>query len=173
MSQVRLHRPRGGEKSRGDLLVSGPLVDEVARHRARYVSVMPNRWSPVDVCRVYALVNINSAGAMKGYASQLPYTAAKHSVVGLSPAMANELAAQDIRVDSVRPTGVPTGMIPPSFGVALGDERTDLVPDFVNAMPTLRVEPVDVSNAVLLLISDESRYVTRLQFEVDAGVTIN
>ena len=40
-------------------------------------------------------------------------------------------------------------------------------------MPTPAVEPADVSNAVLFLISDEARYVTGLQFKVDAGVTIN
>lgn len=39
--------------------------------------------------------------------------------------------------------------------------------------PTPAVEPADVSNAVLFLLSDESRYVTGLQFKVDAGVTIN
>ncbi len=120
-----------------------------------------------------SLVNISSAGAMKGFPLQLPYTAAKYGVVGLTLGLANELAAQNVRVNAVLPTGCPTGMIPPSFGVALGQERPDLVPIFVNAMPTPAVEPADVSNAVLFLISDESRWVTGLQFKVDAGVSIN
>ena len=51
--------------------------------------------------------------------------------------------------------------------------QSDLIPIFVNAMPTPAVEPADVSSAVLFLLSDESRYVTGLQFKVDAGVTIN
>jgi NAD(P)-dependent dehydrogenase (short-subunit alcohol dehydrogenase family) len=34
------------------------------------------------------------------------------------------------------------------------------------------VDPVDVSNAVLFLASDESRYVTGLEMRVDAGNTI-
>ena len=120
-----------------------------------------------------SLVNISSAGAMKGFPLQIPYTAAKHGVVGLTIALANELAAQSIRVNSVHPTGTPTGMVPPSFGATLGEERPDLIPMFVNAMPTPCIEPVDVSNAVLYLISDESRFVTGLQFKVDAGVSIN
>lgn len=120
-----------------------------------------------------SLVNISSAGAMKGFPLQHPYTASKYGVVGLTIALANELAAQSIRVNSVHPTGTPTGMIPPSFGVALGEERPDLIPMFVNAMPTPCVEPVDISNAVLFLISDESRFVTGLQFKVDAGVSIS
>jgi SDR family mycofactocin-dependent oxidoreductase len=120
-----------------------------------------------------SLVNISSAGAVKGFPLQLPYTAAKYGVVGLTLALANELAAQNVRVNTVLPTGVPTGMIPPSFGPLLGEQRSDLIPIFVNAMPTPAVEPTDVSNAVLFLLSDESRYVTGLQFKVDAGVTIN
>lgn len=120
-----------------------------------------------------SLVNISSAGALKGFPLQLPYTAAKHGVVGLTLALANELAAQNVRVNSVHPTGCPTGMIPPSIGTVFSDERPDLVPIFINAMPTPAVEPADVSHAVLYLLSDESRYVTGLQFKVDAGVTIN
>ncbi|OBB69127.1 mycofactocin-coupled SDR family oxidoreductase [Mycobacterium sp. 852014-50255_SCH5639931] len=119
-----------------------------------------------------SLVNISSAGALKGYPLQLPYTAAKQGVVGLTQALANELAAQSIRVNSVHPTGVPTGMIPTALGDLLGGERADLVPSFINAMPTPCIDTVDVSNAVLFLISDESRFVTGLQFKVDAGVTI-
>jgi NAD(P)-dependent dehydrogenase (short-subunit alcohol dehydrogenase family) len=118
-------------------------------------------------------VTISSAGAVKGFPLQLPYTAAKYGVVGLTLALANELAAQNVRVNTVLPTGCPTGMIPPSFGATLGEERADLIPIFVNAMPTPAVEPADVSHAVLFLLSDESRYVTGLQFKVDAGVTIN
>jgi len=120
-----------------------------------------------------SLVNISSAGAIKGFPLQSPYTAAKYGVVGLTLALANELAASNLRVNAVLPTGAHTGMIPPSFGTVLGEERSDLIPIFVNAMPTPAVEPADVSNAVLFLISDESRWVTGLQFKVDAGVTIN
>ncbi|MDT7569741.1 MAG: hypothetical protein QOG76_8365 [Pseudonocardiales bacterium] len=120
-----------------------------------------------------SLVNISSAGAMKGFPLQIPYTAAKHGVVGLTIGLANELAAQSVRVNSVHPTGAFTGMIPPSFGVTLAEERPDLIPMFVNAMPTPYIDAVDVSNAVLFLVSDESRFVTGLQFKVDAGVSIN
>jgi NAD(P)-dependent dehydrogenase (short-subunit alcohol dehydrogenase family) len=39
----------------------------------------------------------------------------------------------------------------------------------MQAMPIPFIEPQDVSQAVLFLASDESRYVTGLQFRVDAG----
>ena len=52
------------------------------------------------------------------------------------------------------------------------ETRADLLPMFINALPVPLVEDVDISNAVLFLISDEARYVTGLQFKVDAGVGI-
>ena len=42
----------------------------------------------------------------------------------------------------------------------------------MNALPVEIVEPRDISNAVLFLASDEARYVTGLEFTVDAGNTI-
>jgi SDR family mycofactocin-dependent oxidoreductase len=119
-----------------------------------------------------SLVNISSAAAIKGNPMHIPYTASKQAIVGMSVALANELAAQSVRVNTVHPTGVMTGMAPATIHTLLAETRTDLAPLFGNALPTPLIEPVDVSNAVLYLVSDESRYVTGLQFKVDAGVTI-
>jgi len=119
-----------------------------------------------------SLVNISSAAAIKGTPLHIPYTAAKLGVVGLSKALANELAAQNIRVNTVHPTGVPTGMAPASLFALLTETRPDLAPLFGNALPVPMVEALDISNAVLYLISDEARYVTGLEFKVDAGVTL-
>jgi len=118
-----------------------------------------------------SLVTISSSAGIKGTPFHLPYTASKHGIVGLTMALANELAAQSIRVNSVHPTGVATGMAPPSLHEHVA-ARPDLVPIFLNALPAPLIEALDVSNAVLYLVSDESRYVTGLEFKVDAGVTI-
>jgi SDR family mycofactocin-dependent oxidoreductase len=118
-----------------------------------------------------SLVNISSSAGIKGTPFHLPYTASKHGIVGMTLALANELAAQNIRVNTVHPTGVATGMAPPSMHDQIA-ARPDLVPIFLNALPAPLIEPSDVSNAVLFLVSDESRYVTGLEFKVDAGVTI-
>jgi NAD(P)-dependent dehydrogenase (short-subunit alcohol dehydrogenase family) len=53
-----------------------------------------------------SLVIISSSAGLKGTPLHIPYTASKHGVVGLSRALANELAAQNIRVNTVHPTGV-------------------------------------------------------------------
>ncbi len=118
-----------------------------------------------------SLVNISSAAGVKGTPLHTPYTASKHGVVGMTRALANELAAQSIRVNTVHPTGVDTGMRPESLRGVL-ESRPDLVPLFLNALPITMAEPIDISNAVLFLVSDESRYVTGLEFKVDAGVTL-
>jgi NAD(P)-dependent dehydrogenase (short-subunit alcohol dehydrogenase family) len=77
-----------------------------------------------------------------------------------------------VRVNTVHPTGVETGMRPESLHQVLGEGRPDLVPIFLNAMPVVMVDAIDISNAVLYLVSDESRYVTGTELKVDAGVTI-
>lgn len=118
-----------------------------------------------------SLVNISSAAGVKGTPLHTPYTASKHGVVGMTRALANELAARSIRVNTVHPTGVETGMRPDSLRGVL-ESRPDLVPLFLNALPVVMADAVDISNAVLFLISDESRYVTGLEFKVDAGVTL-
>lgn len=115
---------------------------------------------------------VSSAAGIKGSPLTTPYTAAKHGVVGLALALANELATHSIRVNTVHPTGVVTGMAPPGMRDLLAGERADLVPLYQNALPVQVVEAVDISNAVLYLTSDESRYVTGTQLKVDAGVTI-
>jgi SDR family mycofactocin-dependent oxidoreductase len=127
---------------------------------------------PHLVDRGGSLVNISSAAGIKGTPLHTPYTASKHGVVGMSKALANELAAQSIRVNTVHPTGVATGMLPESLHGLIAEERPDLGPLFLNAMPIMMAEAIDISNAVLFLVSDESRYVTGLEFKVDAGVTL-
>ncbi|WP_370332077.1 mycofactocin-coupled SDR family oxidoreductase [Mycolicibacterium hippocampi] len=121
---------------------------------------------------VGSLINISSAAGLKGTPLHLPYTASKHGVVGLSRSLANELAAVNIRVNTVHPTGVETGMRPDSLHHLLAEDRPDLAPLFMNALPIVMAESGDISNAVLFLASDESRYVTGLEFKVDAGVTL-
>ena len=54
----------------------------------------------------------------------------------------------------------------------LSGARSDLIPLFQNALPIDLVEPIDVSHAVVYLLSDESRYVTGTELKVDAGVTL-
>jgi SDR family mycofactocin-dependent oxidoreductase len=122
-----------------------------------------------------AIVLTSSTAGINGIGGHTPgglgYTAAKHGVVGLMRAYANYLAQYSIRVTTVHPTGVNTPMVvnepmqefiqaDPSMGQALA-----------NALPVPMIEAVDISNAIVWLVSDDARYVTGITLPVDAGFT--
>jgi SDR family mycofactocin-dependent oxidoreductase len=123
-----------------------------------------------------SIICTSSTAGIKGLPYLAPYVAAKHGVVGIARSMANELAAHRIRVNTVHPAGVDTPM---GAGLAslggleqLRIRDPNLGPIFMNTLPVENVDPRDISNAVLFLASDEARYVTGLEFTVDAGNTI-
>lgn len=120
-----------------------------------------------------SIICTSSTAGIKGLPFLSPYVAAKHGVVGIARSLANELAKHKIRVNTVHPTGVDTPMGTGLGGLEplLGRDQL-LGPIFMNTLPVDIVEPVDISNAVLFLASDEARYVTGLEFTVDAGNTI-
>jgi SDR family mycofactocin-dependent oxidoreductase len=108
------------------------------------------------------------------------YTAAKHGVTGLMRTLAVELAPHMIRVNSVHPTTVDTPMVnnPGMYSLFMGPDgagasraEAEVGLRALNGMPIPWVDPVDVSNVVLWLASEESRYVTGSTQVVDAGGT--
>jgi (+)-trans-carveol dehydrogenase/(-)-trans-carveol dehydrogenase len=124
-----------------------------------------------------SIVLTSSVAGLRAYPSIGNYVTAKHAIVGLMRTLAVELAPHGIRVNSVHPTQVPTPMImndvvsrmfvpeserptPAEFEAASAE---------TNLLPVPWVEPVDVSNAVLFLVSDEARYVTGVTLPIDAG----
>jgi SDR family mycofactocin-dependent oxidoreductase len=120
-----------------------------------------------------SIICTSSTAGIKGLPYLAPYVAAKHGVVGIAKTMANELAAHKIRVNTVHPTGVDTPMGRGLGGLeALIGRDPNLGPIYMNTLPVETVDPRDISNAVLFLASDEARYVTGLEFTVDAGNTI-
>lgn len=105
------------------------------------------------------------------------YAASKHGANGLMRTLAGELAPHHIRVNSVNPTNVDTLMINNDAyntlfsGGKPGATQEDSIPALMgmNALPIPFVQPEDISNAVLYLASDASRYVTGTAMVVDAG----
>ncbi|AMM19031.1 3-ketoacyl-ACP reductase [Frondihabitans sp. PAMC 28766] len=121
-----------------------------------------------------SMVLTSSAAGLKGLPFLSAYVMAKHGVVGLMRAYATELAEYNIRVNSVHPTGVDTPMGSgdgsENFGPLL-EAHPKLGGMLQNLLPIEITQPVDISNAVLFLASDEARYVTSLTMTVDAGNT--
>ena len=120
-----------------------------------------------------SVICTSSTAGIKGLPYLAPYVAAKHGVVGIARTMANELSSHKIRVNTVHPTGVDTPMGNGLGGLeALINRDPNLGPIYMNSLPVESVDARDISNAVLFLASDEARYVTGLEFTVDAGNTI-
>jgi len=126
-----------------------------------------------------SIVIISSTAGLRTGGNIAHYAAAKHGVVGLMRSLANELAPQRIRVNTVHPTNVSTDMLlnDALYRVFRPDLENptleDAIPAYTrfNALPVPWVEPRDISNAVLFLLSDEARYVTSVSLPVDAGST--
>jgi SDR family mycofactocin-dependent oxidoreductase len=127
-----------------------------------------------------SVVLTSSVLGLRGDANSVHYNTAKHGMVGIMRTIANEFAKHHIRVNSVHPTLVNTVMIQNEQVWGLFDPdnphptREAAAPIFetVNALPVPWVEPVDISNAVLFLASDEARYITGVTLPVDAGALL-
>lgn len=120
------------------------------------------------------VVLTSSTGGLIGVgiptAGFLGYTAAKHGVVGLMRSWANYLAPHSIRVNSIAPTAVRTPMAHDGNLEAIMETNPALGHALTNAMPVDLVEPLDISNAITWLVSDDARYVTGSVIAVDAGM---
>ena len=124
-----------------------------------------------------AIVLSSSSLGIRAMPNMSHYVAAKTGVIGLMRALALELAADRIRVNTIHPSIVDTLMVQNSALHQLfvpdveNPTREQAAEAFatLNPIPTPWVDPEDVANAVLFLVSDEARYVTGLEMKIDAG----
>ena len=127
-----------------------------------------------------SMIITSSVMGLQGAQNCGHYTAAKHGLVGLMRSLALELAPAGIRVNTIHPTGVDTPMIQNEAfyrsmapGVAdPGRANTAPILQSMNALAVPWVEPAAISDAVLVLASDEARYVTGITLPIDAGMSI-
>lgn len=116
------------------------------------------------------IVNNSSVAGLRGMNRLSHYAASKWGLVGLTKSWAIELAPHGIRVVSIHPTGVNTPM---NDGLAAMEGSTPLEiaeRSAGNLLPVPWIEPEDVAEAVLFLVSDKARFVTGSQFVLDAGL---
>jgi (+)-trans-carveol dehydrogenase len=131
----------------------------------------------LDGGRGGSIIITSSVGGTKAYPHVGHYIAAKHGVVGLMRTFAVELGAKNIRVNTVHPTHVGTPLLLNEQTYKMfrpdlenpGPEDMAPVCQSFHFLPIPWVEPVDISNAVLFLASDEARYITGVTLPVDAG----
>ena len=114
-----------------------------------------------------SIVNVSSVEGLAATPALTAYTASKFAVRGMTKVAALELARKGVRVNSVHPGAIETGLLP----TALGGQPVDLT--YVGKrVPMKRVgQPPEIAELVLFLASDESSYCTGAEFVADGGVT--
>jgi 3-oxoacyl-[acyl-carrier protein] reductase len=112
-----------------------------------------------------SIVNISSVVGLRGYRGMAVYGAAKGALDAMTRALARELGAWKIRVNSVAPGYLSTEM---SAGL-----EEDQLSKIVRRTPLQRLgTPTDVVGPVRFLLSDDSAFVTGQVLVVDGGITV-
>ncbi len=122
-------------------------------------------------CIVITSSTAGLSGMHNGTGGIAAYCAAKHGVVGLMRGYAKILGRHNIRVNTVHPMGVATPMIVNEQFQAYHADNTEVLEISPRLLPIALLEPQDVSNAILWLVSDDARAVTGVTLPVDSGVT--
>ncbi len=115
--------------------------------------------------RAGRVINIGSIVGATGNAGQANYAAAKAGLIGMTKALAQEVASRGVTINAVAPGFVVTAMTN-----VLGDaQRTKLS----EAIPLKRLgQPEDIAGAVVYLASDEASWVTGATLHVNGGMAM-
>jgi NAD(P)-dependent dehydrogenase (short-subunit alcohol dehydrogenase family) len=121
-----------------------------------------------------SIINTTSlAGLRVGY-SPLPYSAAKAALIHATRWVANELGPYNVRVNSISPGGIVTGIFAKGSGVPpnQADQVTEGIRDlFSTIQPIPRAGlPEDVASAAMFLASDASSFITGHDIVIDGGM---
>jgi len=121
---------------------------------------------PMMKARAGRIINITSVVAQSGNAGQANYVAAKAGLIGLTKAIAIEIASRNITVNAVAPGFIETPM-------------TDVLSDAVKEELKKRIplgrmgSPRDVTSAIIFLASDEAAYITGHVLNVNGGMHLS
>jgi 3-oxoacyl-[acyl-carrier protein] reductase len=111
------------------------------------------------------IVNMSSASGLMGQAGQTNYSTSKAGMIGLTKALAREVASRGITVNAVAPGFIKT---------ALTDKMPqDIIEALMPLIPAGRIGTVDdIAYAVAFLVSDEASYITGQVLSVDGGLVM-
>ena len=110
------------------------------------------------------IVNVSSMWGVSGASFETVYSATKAAVIGLTKALARELAPSGITVNCIAPGAIDT---------AMNDELTQSEKEaFASEIPVGRFgKPEEIAEAVAFLVSEKSAYITAQTLTADGGYT--
>jgi NAD(P)-dependent dehydrogenase (short-subunit alcohol dehydrogenase family) len=118
------------------------------------------------------IINIASVAGQVGLGMSAHYCAAKHGVVGLTKALAKEVADLNINVNVVCPGTVESPMLEGLASQLALDEEVYAHFSQKHLFQDRHITPADIARAVRWLASDESRCMTGATINVDAGWSV-
>jgi NAD(P)-dependent dehydrogenase (short-subunit alcohol dehydrogenase family) len=123
-----------------------------------------------------SIINNGSiAGHLAGYSSSMVYGAAKAAVNHLSRCVAMELGEHNVRVNSVSPGAIATGILAKALGMEAGladKVAPAITAAYAKAQPIPRAGiPDDIAQCVAWLASDRATFVNGIDIVVDGGIT--
>ncbi len=125
--------------------------------RAMLRGMMKRRWGRI--------INITSIVGVTGNPGQANYAASKAGVIGMSKALAAEIASREITVNCIAPGFIATAMTD-----SLADEQKAKL---TQSIPMGRLgKPEDIAAAVLFLASVEAAYITGSTLHVNGGMAM-
>jgi 3-oxoacyl-[acyl-carrier protein] reductase len=109
------------------------------------------------------IINISSVSGLAGQAGQTNYSASKAGLIGLTKALAREVASRGITVNAVAP-----GFVPTALTVGLPEELKE---GMLQLIPMGRWgTPAEIAHAVAFFASEEAAYITGQVLSVDGGM---
>ncbi|MCU0483508.1 MAG: 3-oxoacyl-[acyl-carrier-protein] reductase [Chloroflexi bacterium] len=120
---------------------------------------------PMLRARSGRIINMSSVSGQAGQAGQANYSSSKAGLIGLTKAVAREVASRNITVNAVAP-----GFVLTELTADLPEALTD---EITRRTPLGRFGTVDdIANAVVFLASDEAAYITGQVLAVDGGLVM-
>lgn len=118
-----------------------------------------------------SVIITSSVAGLRGSAQVAPYSTSKHAVIGLMKSAAKEVAAQNIRVNTVNPAPVASRMMR-SLEEGLAPGSPERIKSLMQSnIPTGRyATPEEIANILLFLASDEATFVTGAVYLADGGM---
>lgn len=116
-----------------------------------------------------SIINMSSRSGIVGIPGAAPYAASKATIRNHSKTVALYCAQQGypVRCNSIHPGAILT----PLWDAMLGDDKDQAIDELGKSIPLGHMgEPMDVAYAALYLASDEAKYVTGIELNVDGGI---